>query len=84
MPAGIAKVKRGPHQDLAFAMVNEFLGVELQSLFAGTFYSNPTHPQATLPAGFETGGELLVPDWAYVTKNRQAWIDRWEREISAG
>ncbi|PYM11537.1 MAG: ABC transporter substrate-binding protein, partial [Candidatus Rokuibacteriota bacterium] len=77
-------VKRGPHPDLAFAMVNDFLGVELQSLFAGTFYSNPTHPQATLPPGFDTGGELLVPDWAYVTKNRQAWIDRWEREISTG
>ena len=84
MPAGIARVKRGPHPDLAFAMVNDFLGVELQSLFAGTFYSNPTHPQATLPPGFDTGGELLVPDWAYVTKNRQAWIDRWEREISTG
>ena len=82
MPAGIARVKGGPHPDLAFAMINEFLGVELQSLFAGTFYSNPTHPQAKLPAGFDTGGDLFVPDWAYVTKNRQAWIDRWEREIS--
>jgi len=84
MPAGIAKVKGGPHPDLSYAMINDFLGVELQSQFAGTFYSNPTHPKATLPPGFETGGDLLVPDWAFVTKNRQAWIDRWEREISAG
>jgi putative spermidine/putrescine transport system substrate-binding protein len=84
MPAGIARVKGGPNPELSYALINEFLGVELQSLFAATFFSNPTHPKATLPAGYDTGGELFVPDWEYVTRNRKAWIDRWEREISRG
>lgn len=84
MPAGIAKVKGGPHTELSYAFINEFLGEELQNLFGGTFYSFPTHPKAKSPAGFDGAVEIFAPDWEYVTRNRQGWIDRWEREISRG
>jgi putative spermidine/putrescine transport system substrate-binding protein len=82
MPNGIALVKDGPNAELAAQLINEFLGVEYQSLLAGVLNSNPVNPKATVPESFKRSTNLFRPDWSYIAENRAAWIDRWSREIS--
>jgi putative spermidine/putrescine transport system substrate-binding protein len=83
MPAGAALVANGPNQELGMIFINELLNPETQTLIARTFYSNPTNTKAAKPDGFDLG-ELAVLDWEYFADNRNRWIERFEREISAG
>ena len=82
MPAGVALVEGGPNQDLGMAFVNEMLNPEIQAFIAGTFFSRPTHPKTVLPAGL-TFPELIPLDWEYFADNRNAMIERFEREVAA-
>jgi len=34
------------------------------------------------PAGFPDPAALFAPDWAFVAKNRAAWVDRWSKEMT--
>ena len=82
MPAGVALVKGGPNQALGEKFINELLDPETQALIAGTFFSKPTNTKAVAPAGLNLP-ELVVLDWEYFADNRNRWIERFEREISA-
>lgn len=80
MPAGLAMVKDGPNPELGMLFINEMLDPETQQLIAETFYSKPTNTLASVPPELDL--DLAVLDWEYFTDNREAWIERWEREIA--
>jgi putative spermidine/putrescine transport system substrate-binding protein len=82
MPAGIALVEGGPNQDLGLAFLNEMLSPETQAFIAQTFYSRPTNAKTVLPAGL-TFPDLVALDWEYFADNRNAMIERFEREVSS-
>jgi ABC-type thiamine transport system substrate-binding protein len=75
-------VKDGPNLDFAAQFVNEMLGDEYQSLLAGVLNSNPVNANATVPPGFKRQTNLFRPDWAYIAAHREAWAERWAREIA--
>ncbi len=81
-PSGICVVKGGPHQDLAFAYVNEMLGAEYQSAISGPTFSLPTNRNAKAPADLPQGVTVHPTDWSNVAANRNAWIQRWDRELA--
>ncbi len=82
MPNGVAVVKNGQNQDLAYALVNEFLTDDSQYKLAETFFADPVVPSAPLPSGFTRATNLHSPDWAYVNAHRQEWLDRWSRTMA--
>jgi putative spermidine/putrescine transport system substrate-binding protein len=82
MPAGIALVEGGPNQELGMTFLDEMLSAETQAFIAQTFYSRPTNPKAVLPAGLKFP-ELVTLDWEYFADNRNAMIERFEREVSS-
>jgi len=82
MPSGIAKVKGAPANDLADAAIDFFLGPEAQTILAAKAFVAPTNKATPKPAGFPDAGALFAPDWAFVAKNRAAWVDRWSKEMT--
>jgi putative spermidine/putrescine transport system substrate-binding protein len=82
MPAGVALVEGGPNQDAGIAFINEMLSPETQAFIAKTFYSKPTNRKTVLPAGLKFP-DLVALDWEYFADNRNAMIERFEREVSA-
>ena len=79
MPSGICLVKGGPNPALAQAYVNEMLGAELQAKIAEFSASLPANTQVKAGASTPTGVEIFSPDWAFVAKNRKAWITRFDK-----
>ena len=82
MPAGVALVEGGPNQDAGITFLNEMLNPETQAYIAKTFHSKPTNTKTVLPAGL-TFPDLIPLDWEYFADNRNAMIERFEREVSA-
>ncbi|MGU9981166.1 ABC transporter substrate-binding protein [Phreatobacter sp. HK31-P] len=82
VPSGIAVVKGGPHQDLAFAYVNELLGAEIQVKIAPPTFALPTNVDVPPPPGMPTDVAIHTLDWAFVAENRNDWVKRWDREMS--
>lgn len=82
MPSGIAKVKGGPNGDLADALINAYLSVEVQNTLAAKGFVAPTNSAAVTPAGFPDSAKLFAPDWAFIAKERAGWVDRWAREMT--
>ncbi|HXJ77822.1 MAG TPA: extracellular solute-binding protein [Candidatus Methylomirabilis sp.] len=82
MPSGIAKVKNGPEPELAYAFIDEMLGVEYQKILADAAAAVPTNTAAPMPAGMPKV-EVFVPDWANVAEKRNAWVERWDKEMGA-
>lgn len=81
MPSGIAKVKNGPQPELAYAFINEMLGVEYQKILAEVAAALPTNMAAPIPAGLPKV-EVFVPDWANVSEQRKTWVERWDKEMA--
>jgi putative spermidine/putrescine transport system substrate-binding protein len=81
-PSGICVVKGAPAEDLAFAYVNEMLGAEIQSKIAGPTFSLPTNTTVPAPSGMPSGVTVYGLDWAFVADNRNAWVQRWDREMA--
>jgi putative spermidine/putrescine transport system substrate-binding protein len=82
MPSGICLVKQAPNQQLAEAFIDAFLGPEIQGILVEKSFVLPTNPAAPVPAGFKIPSDPFFADWAFIAKNRQAWIDRWDREMA--
>jgi putative spermidine/putrescine transport system substrate-binding protein len=82
MPSGIAKVKNGPQPDLAYAFINEMLGVEYQKALAEAAAAVPTNTSTPMPAGLPKV-DVFVPDWANVAQQRGSWVERWDKEMAA-
>lgn len=81
MPSGIAKVKGGPSPELADAVINAFLGTEIQAVLAAKAVVAPTNTDAAIPAGYPDPASLFAPDWAFVAKERGKWAERWTTEL---
>jgi putative spermidine/putrescine transport system substrate-binding protein len=79
MPSGITKVKNGPASDVADAIVNMFLGPDVQSVLATKAFAAPTNPETPKPAGYPDPSQLFAPDWAFFAKERGGWVDRWNQ-----
>jgi putative spermidine/putrescine transport system substrate-binding protein len=79
MPSGITKVKNGPAGDVADAIVNMFLGPEVQSVLATKAFVAPTNPETPKPAGYPDPSQLFAPDWAFFAKERGGWVDKWNQ-----
>lgn len=82
MPSGIAKVAGGPSGDLADALIDAFLSPALQTVLATKAFVTPTNVATPTPAGFPDAATLFAPDWAFIAKNRAAWVDRWVKEMA--
>ena len=82
MPSGIARVKGGPQPALSLAFINEMLGAELQAVLARTAFAIPTNKEVKAPAGIPDASRVFTPDWAYVSKNRNAWVERWDKDMA--
>ena len=82
MPSGIAVVKGAPQMELAFAIINEMIGADLQSKLAAVTASLPTNSEAKVPAGMPTNAKMHSTDWANVAANRASWVQRWDREMA--
>jgi putative spermidine/putrescine transport system substrate-binding protein len=83
MPSGIALVKGGPQQELANAFVNEMLGPEFQAAMIKETFALPTSTKAAASDIVPANIPVFAPDWANVVKNRQTWIERFDREIAS-
>ena len=83
MPSGICLVKGGPNPELARAYVNEMLGATLQAEIAEFASSLPANTEVKAGASSPTGVEVFGPDWAFVSKNRKAWIDRFDKLMAS-
>ncbi|MFK7893766.1 MAG: extracellular solute-binding protein [Granulosicoccus sp.] len=79
MPSGICLVKDGPNPELAQAYVNEMLGPDMQSAIAEFSSSVPANTTVTAGAITPEGVPIYSPDWAFVSANRAAWIDRFDK-----
>jgi putative spermidine/putrescine transport system substrate-binding protein len=64
------------------AFINEMLSAPIQAYIAKTFFSRPTNSKTVMPEGV-TFPELLTLDWEYFADNRNAMIERFEREVAA-
>ena len=82
MPAGVALVEGGPNQDIGMAFMNEMLSPEIQAYVAKTFHSRPTNSKTVLADGLKFP-DLIALDWEYFADNRNAMIERFEREVAA-
>ena len=82
MPSGIAKVKGGPSGEAADAVIDAFLGPEVQTILATKAFVAPTNAAAPKPLGFPESTLLFAPDWEFVAKERAGWIDRWVKEMT--
>lgn len=82
MPSGIAHVANSPEPEMAFALINEFLGPEYQSVLAEKAFVLPTNSKASTTATQTAPDELFLPDWSFVSENRNDWIERWNREMA--
>ncbi|WP_417271265.1 extracellular solute-binding protein [Celeribacter sp.] len=82
MPSGICLVKGGPNPELAQAYVNEMLGAEMQSAIADFATSVPANTTVTAGAVIPEGVQIYSPDWAFVSANRRAWVDRFDKLMS--
>jgi putative spermidine/putrescine transport system substrate-binding protein len=83
MPAGICKVANAPNPELTDAFINEYLGPEYQAIMVVRQHVLPTNPATKLPAGFSVPPKLFGPDWAFISKERAKWVERWNREMGA-
>ena len=82
LPSGIAVVKGAPQSELAFAYVNELLGAEMKGKLVAPTFSLATNKGVPRPAGFSSDIVIHQVDWAEVAREREAWIKRWDREMS--
>lgn len=83
VPSGIALVKDGPGQDVAQEFISEMLSTEVQTLFAEKYYDSPANTKVVLGADIVPLADLHTTDWEFVSQNRAAWIERFDKEIAA-
>jgi putative spermidine/putrescine transport system substrate-binding protein len=79
MPSGIAKVAKGHAGDVSDAIVDMFLGPEVQEVLATKAFVTPTNPETPKAAGYPDPSQLFSPDWAFFAKERGGWVDRWNQ-----
>jgi putative spermidine/putrescine transport system substrate-binding protein len=83
LSSSIAKIKNAPHGDVADAIINDFLGEEIQRILVEEFNDAPSNPKVPLLPGMMPLDETFFTDWEFVRKNRRAWLERFDREIAS-
>lgn len=83
MPSGVTLVKGGPNPELADAYVNEMLSADLQTRIAEFSAALPANTEAKASVALPEGVGVFSPDWAFVSKNRAAWIERFDKLMAA-
>lgn len=77
--------------ELAAAFINEFMSAESQAIFAEMSGSGPVNKNTLLDEkvaenviyGTEEVTKLISPPWHDITPLRDAWVERWNREVLA-
>lgn len=77
--------------ELAAAFINEFMSAESQKLFAELSGSGPVNKKTVLEDsvaanviyGAEEVAKLISLPWHDITPLRDAWVERWNREVLA-
>ncbi|MCC6792274.1 MAG: extracellular solute-binding protein [Thermomicrobiales bacterium] len=87
---GMPKNLSGARKEAAETFINYYLGPEPQTAIAKLLYAGPTNKTVTLESDLQGKvvygdlvDQLFDVDWAYVLKNQDAWVDRWNREIAS-
>lgn len=81
-PAGIALVRGAPAPELARAFIDELLGKEMQDILLPETFAFPSNVDAKPPEGLPPGIKTYGLDWQFVARERQAWVQRWDREMA--
>ena len=82
LPSGIALVRGGPNPEVAQALIAEMLTVPVQPLWAERYFDTPANTRVPLGPGIVPIADLIPTDWEYVSAQRSAWIERFDREIA--
>ena len=86
LPYTLEIVKGAKNLDLANKFVDMALSPEAQLGFAKDLYVTPANLKVVLPDDLKgvlpTADRLMDLDWVAIAKNRSAWTDRWNREIT--
>jgi putative spermidine/putrescine transport system substrate-binding protein len=83
MPSGICLVKDGPNPEAAEIYADEMLGAELQGRIADFASALPANTTSDAGASTPPGTPVFSPDWAFVSENRKAWIERFDKLMAA-
>ncbi len=81
-------VKGTKHRDLALAWAQLALSPKTQEAYANRIFFGPTNSKAQVPADVaamivygDKVNTLIALDWPYVSSQRSAWTDRWNKEL---
>lgn len=82
LSSSIAKIKGCPLPDVADGIIDAFLSEPIQKILVEEFNDAPSNPKVALLPGMMGLDEMFFTDWAYVAKKRQAWLERFDRDIA--
>lgn len=82
LPSGVGLVAGAPNVELAGAFINELLTERAQRIMVEVLSLTPANPRVPPGADSVPLTELLPTDWEFVSQNRAAWIERFDREIA--
>lgn len=82
LPNALAKIKNGPHPDLADAFIDMMLSEKVQEILMTQFKDTPTNSKVKLAPGIASGSDLIPFDWAFAVKNLEESTRRFDREIA--
>jgi putative spermidine/putrescine transport system substrate-binding protein len=81
--------KNAENKELAYKFINMVLNPEAQVGFAKDMYYGPTNKNTKIDEdiasriiyGEDMVEDLQIVDWGYIAKERNKWMDRWNKEI---
>lgn len=78
----VAAIKDAPHPNAAAAFMDFIGSEEVQLLTAKDFNRMPviTSILADCPAWMQTEFSVLDVDWAVISENKSAWLEKWETD----
>ena len=86
LPYTLEIVKGTKNADLAYKFIDMALSQEAQLGFAKDLLVTPSNTKVQIPADLKdilpTSDRLMAMDWSAIAKNRSAWTDRWNKEIT--
>jgi putative spermidine/putrescine transport system substrate-binding protein len=85
-------VKGSSNEKLAMQVLDMCVSTQLQDILCNTIYVGPTNskvkpPERLLktkvPYGPDAVKRLIQVDWAWIQSQRDAWTERWNREVAS-
>ncbi len=81
-PAGVCLVKGGPNKEMALALIDMLLSADMQDKLQAETFAFPSNTDAKPPSGIAADVKVHNLDWAFVAKERDNWVKRWDREMA--